>query len=177
MSDAPGMEGVRKAILDVPDFPKEGVVFKDITPVLRDHALFESVVDAFAERFAAAGAEEIAGIESRGFILGSAVAQKMGLGLVLLRKPGKLPREVVEESYDLEYGKDALQLHADSFVGGTKVGLIDDVLATGGTAAAAVRLIEKAGGELVSAGFLMELTFLEGGAKLGGAPYFSLLGY
>lgn len=172
----PSIEVVREAILDVPDFPKEGIVFKDISPVLQDPALFRSVIAAFVERWRDQGVEQVVGVESRGFLFGAAVAHELGVGLVLARKPGKLPRQVVSQSYDLEYGQDSLEIHADAFEKGRKVALIDDVLATGGTAAACCRLIEQAGGEVVEAGFLMELGFLDGGSKLG-VPHHSLITY
>lgn len=168
---------VREKIVDVPDFPKPGVTFKDITPLLQDPAAFTEVVDAFAARWADAGLDQVVGIESRGFLFGAPVAQKLGVGLTLLRKPGKLPRETVSQSYSLEYGEDELQIHADSFAAGKRAVILDDVLATGGTAAAAAALVTKAGGELVEVGFLMELSFLPGAAKLGETPRFSLITY
>lgn len=171
------MDDVRAAILDVPDFPKPGVVFKDITPVLQDPALFGCILDAFVARWQPLGLDQIVGVESRGFILGAALAPRLGVGLTLARKPGKLPRKTVRQSYDLEYGQDSLELHADSFSGGKRVALIDDVLATGGTAEACCKLVEQAGGELVEFGFLMELGFLGGGAKLGETAYHALIRY
>ena len=172
-----GMETVRAAILDVPDFPKPGVVFKDITPVLQDPRLFGCVLDAFVARWENLGIDQVVGVESRGFILGAAVAARLGVGLTLARKPGKLPRKTVRQSYDLEYGQDSLELHADSFTGGKRVVLIDDVLATGGTAAACCQLVKQAGGDLIEFGFLMELGFLGGAAKLGEVGYHALIRY
>lgn len=172
--EAVTLEDVRAAIADVPDFPKPGVIFKDITPVLQKPDLFQCVIHRFVERWVEKKLDQVVGIESRGFILGAAVASQLGVGLTLARKPGKLPRKTVSQGYDLEYGTDSLELHADAFAGGTRVAIIDDVLATGGTAAACAALVQKAGGELVELGFLMELGFLAGGAKLGDLPYHSL---
>lgn len=171
------LDALEARIVDVPDFPKPGVVFKDITPALADASTFHFLVDSFAERWKDKQLNAIVGIESRGFILGAAVAQKMGLGLILLRKPGKLPRPTHSQSYQLEYGQDSLEVHHDAFERHPRVALIDDVLATGGTAEAAVKLVEKAGGELAEVGFLMELSFLSGREKLSGTKIFSLLEY
>ncbi len=171
------IEEVKAGILDVADFPKPGITFKDITPVLQDPALFACIVDLFCERWIDKKIDQVVGIESRGFIFGAAVAHKMGVGLTLLRKPGKLPRKIVSQSYDLEYGQDSLQLHEDSFAQGNRVALIDDVLATGGTAAAAIALVEKAGGDVVEAGFVMELTFLPGAEKIRSPPFHALIQY
>lgn len=171
------IEDVKAAILDVPDFPKEGIVFKDITPVLGDPALFGAVTDAFAAHYASAGAETIVGVESRGFIFGAHLAHKMGIGLTLVRKPGKLPRKTFSETYSLEYGEDSLEVHEDAFASKKKAIVIDDVLATGGTAAATLALCTKAGAEVVGVGFLMELGFLEGRGKLGDVDVCSLITY
>lgn len=160
-------QAIRELIRTIPDFPKEGVQFKDITPVLKSPEGFQKTIEWFTVTLEAIGdVEVIAGIESRGFILAAAVAEKMGLGFIPIRKPGKLPYEVVREEYDLEYGKDAVEMHADAVAPGTKVALIDDVLATGGTATAASSLIRQVGGEITAAVFLIELDFLKGRDKL-----------
>ena len=162
------IDAIRAAIRDVPDFPVEGIVFKDITPVLSDPALFKASIDWFTERTRAARATTVAGIDARGFLFGGAVADRLGIGLVPIRKAGKLPWKTYEQSYDLEYGRNTIAVHQDAFRDGEKVVLIDDLLATGGTAAAAAALIEKAGGTVVEAQFLVELGFLKGREKLTG---------
>ena len=157
---------VRSAIRDIPDFPKPGILFKDITPVLSDPALFKFVVDALVARHRASGVTKIAVVESRGFLFGSAVAYQLGVGLVPIRKKGKLPYKTVEQSYDLEYGKATLEIHQDAFRAGDRVAVIDDLLATGGTARAAAELVEKLGASVVELDFLVELAFLKGRDKL-----------
>ena len=157
---------VRAAIRDIPDFPKPGILFKDITPVLSDPVLFKAVVDAFAARHKANGVTKIAAVESRGFLFGAAVAYQLGIGLVPVRKKGKLPYKTVEQTYDLEYGTATLEIHQDAFRAGERVALIDDLLATGGTARAAAELIEKLGASVVELDFLVELSFLKGRDKL-----------
>jgi adenine phosphoribosyltransferase len=161
------MDAVRAAIRDVPDFPKKGVVFKDITPVLADPKLLREVVDAFVARWKDERIDRVVGIESRGFLFAAPVAYALGTGLALARKPGKLPWQVVREVYALEYGEDALELHVDAVGPGQRVVVLDDVLATGGTAAAVGRLVTKQGAELVGYSFLMELGFLHGARRLG----------
>jgi adenine phosphoribosyltransferase len=160
------------AIRDVPDFPKQGIVFKDITPVLGDPELFASAVDLLADRYADRGLDRIAAIEARGFILGAAMAYRLGVGLVPIRKKGKLPYDALEASYDLEYGTATVEIHTDAIRKGERVLLVDDLLATGGTAAASAGLIERLGGTIVEIVFLIELTFLKGREKLGGRPVF-----
>lgn len=168
---------IQRAIRDVPDFPKPGIVFKDITPVLADPRLFRGLVDAIAARYQGQGIQFVAGIESRGFILGAPIATALGAGFVPIRKKGKLPRESWREDFQLEYGIDSIELHKDAFGAGSKVLLVDDVLATGGTAAAAVRLIERTGATVAGIEFLIELTFLPGRTKLGGRAVHSLICY
>lgn len=156
----PLADALAAAILEVPDFPKPGVSFKDITPVLHDPALFRRVTDAIAERWRPSGVTHVLAIESRGFLFGAPVAQSLGAALVPLRKPGKLPRERVSERYALEYGSDALELHADAVGPGARALVVDDVLATGGTMAAAIRLAERLGASVVGAAAVIDLSFL-----------------
>ncbi len=170
-------ETVRRTIRDVPDFPKPGVVFKDITPVLSDAALFVRVTAEMAAPFRDAGISHVVAIESRGFIFGAPVAQALGASFVPVRKPGKLPSRTVREDYALEYGSDALEMHVDALTGARGVLVVDDVLATGGTAAATCRLVERAGGRVAGCAFLMELTFLGGRAALPGRRIDALLAF
>lgn len=171
------MMDLKKHIHDVPDFPKKGIVFKDITPLLADAEAFAETIDRLCEPFIGKGVQVVAGIESRGFLLATPMAYRLGAGVVPIRKKGKLPRAVKSASYALEYGTDSIEAHVDSFAQGTKVLLVDDVLATGGTAAAAVQLIESIGGRLVGACFLIELGFLGGRKKLGNRDIRSLVSY
>jgi adenine phosphoribosyltransferase len=165
------------AVRDVPDFPKPGIVFKDITPVLADASLFAATVDALTTPWANRAVTHVAAIESRGFLLGAPVARLLGAGLIPLRKAGKLPWTTQREAYDLEYGADALEVHADALTSATRVLIVDDVLATGGTAAAAARLIARCGARVEGFAFLMTLGFLGGRARLGDARVESLLDY
>ena len=160
------LDRVRTAIRDIPDFPKPGILFKDITPVLHDAALFKAAVDVFVDRHQAGRIQRVAAIESRGFLFGAAVAYRLGIGLVPIRKKGKLPYKTVEQTYDLEYGTATIEAHVDAFKPGERVLLIDDLLATGGTARAAADLIEKLGGSVEEIDFLIELAFLRGRDKL-----------
>ena len=168
---------LKKHIHDVPDFPKKGIIFKDITPLLADSKAFAETIDRLAEPFIGKGVQIVAGIESRGFLLATPIAYRLGAGVVPIRKKGKLPRAVKSASYALEYGTDSIEAHADAFKKGTKVLIVDDVLATGGTAAAAVQLVEAIGGEIVGTSFLIELSFLDGRKKLPGRAIHSLLSY
>ena len=152
-------------IVDVPDFPESGIIFKDITPLLASPVAFLQAVDEMAAPFIASGVDIVVGIESRGFLLAGSIAERIGSGVGLVRKPGKLPRTTVSVTYDLEYGTDSLEIHKDAFPDGARVLIVDDVLATGGTLAASKDLINKAGGDIVGATMLMELTFLNGRAK------------
>jgi adenine phosphoribosyltransferase len=164
-------------VRDIPDFPKPGIVFKDITPLLADPAAFRHIVDGLSAPFAGAGISKVVGVEARGFIVAAPVADRLGAGFVPVRKPGKLPWSIEALEYELEYGTDLLEIHKDAVVEGERVLLLDDVLATGGTAAAAARLIERLGGEVVGLGFIIELGFLGGAAKLDGRPHHALLTY
>jgi adenine phosphoribosyltransferase len=157
---------LRAAIRDVPDFPKPGIIFKDITPVLSDPNLFRIAVDGFADATKAAGAEKVVGIDARGFLFGAAVAYRLGLGFVPVRKKGKLPWQTQSAAYTLEYGEAVVEMHTDALRAGEKVVLIDDLLATGGTAAAAIKLVEMVGAQLLEAQFLIELDFLHGRENL-----------
>lgn len=159
---------IQLALRPIPDHPKPGILFQDITPVLADGDLFRDVIAAIAADARAVGATHVAGMEARGFIVGAPVAAAVGVGFVPLRKPGKLPWQVVRESYALEYGEDALEAHRDAVGPGARVLIVDDVLATGGTAAAAGELVRKLGGEVAGWAFLLELGFLNGRARLDG---------
>jgi adenine phosphoribosyltransferase len=171
------MDTLRAKIRHVPDFPKPGILFYDITTLLNDPQGFRDMVEALANPYAGKGIDQVVGIESRGFILGGAVAITLNAGFVPIRKPGKLPSKTHREDYALEYGTDCLEIHCDAMQPGQKVLLVDDVLATGGTAKAAAGLIRRLGGELVGLSFLIELGFLNGRAKLPDEPVFSVLQY
>ena len=168
---------LKQHIRHVPDFPKSGILFYDITTLLRDADGFRMTVDMLSTPYIDQGIDVVVGIESRGFILGGAVAQRIGAGFIPIRKPGKLPAKALKEIYDLEYGKDALEIHADAVERGQRVLIVDDVLATGGTAAAATQLVRKLGGELHGLAFLIELLFLNGKTKLTGERVYSVLQY
>ncbi|MBB1246290.1 adenine phosphoribosyltransferase [Streptomyces durbertensis] len=160
---------LRDRIRDVPDYPKPGVVFKDITPLLADPVAFTALTDAFARRCADLGVTKVLGLEARGFILAAPVAVRAGVGFVPARKAGKLPGAILSQAYDLEYGSAEIQVHADSLAAGDRVLVIDDVLATGGTAAASVELVRRAGARLAGVSVLLELGFLAGRERLTGA--------
>lgn len=161
-------------IRNVPDFPKSGIMFKDITTALKNPEVFQSIIDNMYETVKNLNIDYIAAIESRGYLFGAPLAYKMGAGLILIRKPGKLPAEVVRQEYALEYGTDALEMHKDAVEKGKKVLLVDDLLATGGTVNAAARLVEKVGAEVVGGLFLLELQELSSAAKLS-VPVYSLI--
>ncbi len=165
------------AIRDVPDFPEKGIVFKDITPLLLDPGLLDAAVPQICDEFQSADVEKVMAIESRGFIFGAPVALRLGAGLVLARKAGKLPWKRHRVEYALEYGTDVIEVHVDSIVKGERVLVVDDVLATGGTAEAAGRVVEQAGGRLVGMAFLLELDFLNGRQRLEGVDVRALLSY
>jgi adenine phosphoribosyltransferase len=168
---------IRGKIRDVVDFPKPGIVFKDITPVLADPRAFNLCLDLFAERYDAVQVDAIVGIESRGFIFGAALASRMRKAFVPVRKPGKLPAATNKVSYDLEYGSDAVEMHSDALTPGQQVLVVDDLIATGGTAWAACELVRKLGAEVIGAAFVIELTFLPGRKRIEPVETFSLLTY
>jgi adenine phosphoribosyltransferase len=174
---ADALQKLRAAVRDVPDFPKKGIIFKDITPILADAELFRASIDAFVERCRGKAIDKIVGIDARGFLFGSAVAYELGVGFVPLRKKGRLPYKTESASYTLEYGEAEMELHIDAIDRGEKIVLIDDLLATGGTSASAAALIKKVGGDLIEAQFLIELEFLHGRDKLASTPVVSFLRY
>jgi adenine phosphoribosyltransferase len=169
------VERIRATLRDVPDFPKPGIVFKDIHPLLQDPACFRLTLDVLAERAREFAPQRIVGIESRGFLFGAPLADRLGVGLSLVRKPGKLPYRTLSESYSLEYGTDTIQMHVDAVTAGERVLIVDDLLATGGTARAAANLVTRLGGQVVGCLFVVELGFLSGRAKLDGVPASSLV--
>jgi adenine phosphoribosyltransferase len=166
---------LQRFIRDIPDFPKKGIVFKDITPLLADPAALAEAVEQLTQPYASAGVQVVAGIESRGFIFGALVARRLGAGFVPIRKPGKLPYKTLRQSYQLEYGSDAVEVHCDAVCPGQKVLLVDDLLATGGTMSAACDLIRQLKGVIVGVAFVIELCFLHGREKLKGYPLHSLI--
>ena len=168
---------LKQHIRHVPDFPKAGILFYDITTLLRDPPGFQTTIDLMTMPYEGQGIDAVVGIESRGFILGAAVAERIHAGFIPIRKPGKLPAKALKESYDLEYGKDALEIHADAIEKGQRILIVDDVLATGGTAAAAAQLVRKLGGELHAMAFLIELLALNGRSKIAGEQVSSVLTY
>ena len=168
---------LKQHIRNVPDFPKAGILFYDITTLLRDPQGFKMTIDMLSAPYVGQGIDAVVGIESRGFILGAAVAQRIGAGFIPIRKPGKLPARALKETYDLEYGKDALEIHEDAIDKGQRILIVDDVLATGGTAAAAVQLVRKLGGHLHGMAFLIELLFLNGKQRIAQEKVFSVLQY
>jgi len=171
------MTDIAAFIRDVPDFPTKGIMFKDITPLLGNYEALSATIDQLAEPFVDKAVQYVTGVESRGFIFGAALADRLRAGFVPIRKPGKLPAETLKESYELEYGTDAIEIHADAFgpEAGAKVLMVDDLLATGGTMAAACRLVEKLGGQIIGVAFVVELCFLNGRQKLAGHEVHSLV--
>ena len=169
------LETIKSLIRDVPDFPKPGILFKDITPLIGNPEGLSAVLNLLADPFRGLGITAVAGMESRGFIFGVPVAERLGAGFVPIRKPGKLPYKTVSESYALEYGTDSLEIHEDAVKKGDKVLIVDDLLATGGTANAAMKLVRSLGAEVVAAAFVIELGFLNGREKLGELNVHSLL--
>ena len=171
------VEKLKESIRDVPDFPKKGILFKDITTLCKDPVSFQRMVDLLGHRYIDARIDLVVGIEARGFIVGAALAYKLGAGVVLVRKPGKLPSKTFKETYTLEYGEDTLEIHQDSISKGQRVLIADDLLATGGTAEAVVKLLKKTGAELVECTFIVELDELGGKDKLPKDKVFSLIHY
>jgi len=171
------MTDLKSLIREVPDFPKPGILFYDITTLLKDKNGLRGSIDGFRDRYASVGVDLVIGVEARGFIFAPALAYAMNVGFVPVRKPKKLPSERVTVTYDLEYGTDSLEVHRDAVLPGARVLIVDDLLATGGTAKAVTQLVEQLGGEVVGLGFLVELTFLPGREKLRGYDVFSLLQY
>jgi adenine phosphoribosyltransferase len=167
------VERLKAAIRDVPDFPKPGIIFKDITPILANPMLFKTAIDLFVNRHRGKRVDKIAAIDARGFLFAGAMCDRLNKGLVPIRKKGKLPYKTFEQSYDLEYGSATLTIHQDAFKKGDHVVLVDDLLATGGTAAASAKLIEQAGGKVVEIDFMVELAFLNGREKLGDYTVFA----
>jgi adenine phosphoribosyltransferase len=170
------MTDFTRLIRDIPDFPKPGIVFKDITPLLADAAAFRAMVDALVDPYRGR-VDAVLGIESRGFIIGAAAALALGTGIAIVRKPGKLPFHTHRASYELEYGSDTLEIHHDAVGDGHRVLLIDDLLATGGTASAAIELVQRCGGTVIACAFVIELTFLHGRARLAPHEVHSLVRY
>jgi len=168
-------EDIRKAIRDIPDFPKKGIIFKDITPVLQSPELFRKIIDHFTRRYSSRGIDAIVAIEARGFIFGAALAEKMGLPLIPIRKKGKLPYRTVQATYQLEYGTDTIEMHADALQPGQKTVIIDDLAATGGTAKAAIELVEKLDAAVTELAFVIELEFLNPRALLEGYDVYALV--
>ena len=171
------MPDLKTLIREVPDFPKPGILFYDITTLLKDKTGFRGVIDGMKEHYVDTKVDVVMGIEARGFIFAPAIAYALGAGFVPVRKPKKLPAECVQVTYDLEYGTDTLEMHRDAVCKGDRVLIIDDLLATGGTAAAAGRMVEESGGVVAGMGFVVELTFLKGRGRLNGHDVFSLLQY
>jgi adenine phosphoribosyltransferase len=166
---------LEKIIRDIPDFPKKGIIFKDITPLIGDPQAFKTVINLLAKKYQGKKIDKILCVESRGFIFASALAYKLGIGIVPVRKPGKLPYQTTKETYALEYGTDTLEMHIDAFKKGARVLIIDDLLATGGTVQACTRLVKKLGGKVAGIGFVIELGFLHGRDKLKDFDIFSII--
>ena len=164
-------------IRTVPDFPKPGIQFKDITTLLQNGDAFKTIIESWRDRYAARGLNAVVGAEARGFIFGAAVAKQLGIGFVPIRKPGKLPAETISESYELEYGTNTVEIHKDALRPAARVVIIDDLLATGGTVAASIALVEKLGAEVAEAAFVVELSFLNGRAKLGDTPVYAQVAF
>ena len=170
------MEMLKTVIRDIPDFPKEGIIFKDITPLLSNPSSFQKAIDILKDRYKNKKIDRVVGIEARGFVFASALAYALGCGMVMVRKPGKLPYKTFQKTYSLEYGEDSIEIHQDAFEKGQRIVVIDDVLATGGTLAACVELIRKNFEiDLIEVGFLIELDFLNGGEKIRDIPIYSVM--
>ncbi len=169
------IERLKESIRDIPDFPKEGILFKDITPVLQNGGLFRDAIDLFVERYRDKGIDKVVGIEARGFLFASALGYRLGCGVIPVRKPGKLPFETERARYQLEYGEDSVEIHRDAIREGENVLLIDDLLATGGTMAATLDLVERLGGKVFEVAFFIELAFLNGRDRLQGKDIYTIL--
>ena len=169
------MLNLAKIIRDIPDFPKKGIIFKDIAPLIGDPQAFRKVINLLAKKYQGKKIDKIVCVESRGFIFASALGYKLGIGIVPVRKPGKLPYKTVKETYALEYGTDTLEIHVDAFKKGARVLIIDDLLATGGTVKACTNLVRKLGGKVAGIGFVIELGFLHGKDKLKGFDVYSII--
>jgi adenine phosphoribosyltransferase len=167
----------QRSIRSVPDFPKKGIMFRDITTLLKEPEIFRASIDAFVARYRKESIQKVVSVESRGFIFGSALAYALGAGFVPVRKAGKLPAATIQESYQLEYGSDTLELHRDAIIPGERILIIDDLLATGGTVLAAAALVERLGGTIAGLAFLIELAFLQGRKRLGQYDIYSLVTY
>jgi adenine phosphoribosyltransferase len=168
---------LEKMIRDVPDFPKEGIIFKDITTLIKDPQAFKEAVDILADHYADQRIDLVAAVEARGYVFGAPIAYKLGAGFILVRKAGKLPAETLREEYELEYGTDAVEMHKDAIQPGQRVLIVDDLIATGGSAVATARLVERLGGEVVGIAFLVELTFLHGVEELKGYDVYTVIQY
>ena len=168
---------LKEKIRSIPDYPRKGILFRDITPLLKDSGSFRACIDALAEQFGSGNVDYVAGIEARGFIIGGALAEKLGVGFVPIRKKGKLPYKKLSMEYELEYGKETIEVHEDAIEKGSKVLIVDDLLATGGTAESSSRLLRKMGASIVGYAFLVELSDLKGRDKLNGAKTISLVKY
>src|SRR5512138_995823 len=169
------MDDLRNIIRDIPDFPKKGIIFKDITTLLADAQSFQKMIDLLSHRYVGKKIDKVVGVEARGFIIGAALAYKLGAGVVLVRKPGKLPFSTFKKTYDLEYGTDTLEIHTDAIKSGENILIADDVLATGGTMGAVVDMVQELGGNIFECCFMAELEFLAGRKKLPEGKVFSLL--
>ena len=171
------MNNLKTLIRDIPDFPQKGVIFKDITPLLKEGERFKEAIDEISNRYLDKKIDAVVSIESRGFIIGSAIAYRLQAGIVLIRKKSKLPWHTHQATYELEYGTDTLEIHQDAIKPGEKVLIVDDLLATGGTVGAAINLVERLNGQIVEIAFLIELTFLKGREQIKDYPIFSLIKY
>jgi len=169
------MQELKDIIRDIPDFPKKGIIFKDITTLLADAKSYQRMIDLLAHRYIGQHIDKVVGVEARGFLIGAALAYKLGAGIVLVRKPGKLPSKTIKKTYDLEYGTDTLEIHTDAVKAGDRILIADDLLATGGTTAAVVELVSGMGAEIVECCFMVELDFLNGRKRLPDGKVFSLL--
>mgnify|MGYP001619466421 CR=1 FL=1 len=177
MKPIPGIQDLKKCIRDIPNFPKEGIIFKDITTLLADPKAFKRTIDLLTKKFADQRIDIVVGIESRGFIFGSVLAYKLGAGFVPVRKKGKLPYKTKSVTYELEYGSDTLEIHKDAIPPDSRVLIVDDLLATGGTVQAVIKLVKSFAAKIAGVAFLVELTFLKGKEKLKGLPIYSVIEY